>query len=98
MEVDNISRLVDTIRLKFMAEFEKWYDDFAEAHGGEVKEDHAEVGCRENACIHNVQDVMDIGEKFDKLQLERMSKEDPDSYAFYNARKKTERKIRSKKY
>lgn len=35
---------------------------------------------------------MDVGEKFDKLQLERMISEDPDAIPFYNAKKNTERK------
>ena len=39
-----------------------------------------------------VDDVVDVAEKFDKLQNERMSHEDPDSLPFYNARKTTERK------
>ncbi|KAI8917458.1 armadillo-type protein [Entophlyctis helioformis] len=37
-------------------------------------------------------DAMDIGEKFDRLQMERMSQEDPDSLPYYNARKNTERR------
>lgn len=41
---------------------------------------------------YNFQDVLDVGEKFDRLQIERMSQEDPDSLPFYNARKNTERK------
>ena len=36
---------------------------------------------------------MDVGEKFDKLQLERILKEDPESYAFYNARRNQERRL-----
>jgi hypothetical protein len=36
--------------------------------------------------------VMDIGERFDRLQIEKMSQEDPDSLPYYNARKNTERR------
>ncbi|KAI9203521.1 P-loop containing nucleoside triphosphate hydrolase protein [Polychytrium aggregatum] len=34
-------------------------------------------------------DVMDIGEKFERLQMERMSQEDPDSLPYYNAKRRT---------
>ncbi len=34
-----------------------------------------------------IQDLLDIGEKFDRLQMERMALEDPDSLPFYNAKK-----------
>ena len=36
--------------------------------------------------------MLDIGEKFDRLQLERMSQEDPDSLPFYNAKKNSDRR------
>jgi kinesin family protein 6/9 len=39
---------------------------------------------------------LDIGEKFDRLQMERMSAEDPDSLPYYNARKNTERRNNQK--
>ncbi len=35
---------------------------------------------------------MDIGEKFEKLHLERVSNEDPNSVPFYNALRQQERK------
>jgi kinesin family protein 6/9 len=36
---------------------------------------------------------LDIGEKFDRLQMERMALEDPDSLPFYNAKKNSDRKV-----
>jgi kinesin family protein 6/9 len=39
-----------------------------------------------------MQDVLDIGEMFDRLQMERMSLEDPDSLPFYNAKKNSDRR------
>jgi hypothetical protein len=39
-----------------------------------------------------MKDVLDIGEKFDRLQMERMSLEDPDSLPFYNAKKNSDRR------
>lgn len=41
---------------------------------------------------HVEKDVLDIGEKFDRLAMEKMSQEDPNSLPFYNAKKNTERK------
>lgn len=59
-----------------MSEFENWF----EGRYGGSNENNAE------------KDVLDIGEKFDRLALERMSQEDPDSLPFYNAKKNIERK------
>jgi hypothetical protein len=36
---------------------------------------------------------MDIGEKFEKLHLERVTNEDPNSVPFYNALRQQERKL-----
>jgi hypothetical protein len=36
---------------------------------------------------------MDVDEKFDKLQMERILKEDPESYAFYNAKRLQDRRL-----
>jgi hypothetical protein len=36
---------------------------------------------------------MDISEKFDKMQFERLLKEDPESVAFYNAKRNQERRL-----
>ncbi|KAJ1343955.1 hypothetical protein BSLG_001505 [Batrachochytrium salamandrivorans] len=66
-------------RQKLMSEFEQWYESIY----GSQNTDGGGTG---------VEDVLDIGEKFDILQMERMSKEDPDSLPYYNARKSTERR------
>ncbi|TPX60633.1 hypothetical protein SpCBS45565_g07442 [Spizellomyces sp. 'palustris'] len=79
-DIEYCSRLVDQCRQKLMAEFEQWYEM---QYGGQLPEDGSDG---------QVEDLMDIGEKFDRLQMERMSQEDPDSLPFYNARKNTERR------
>ncbi|KND02684.1 hypothetical protein, variant [Spizellomyces punctatus DAOM BR117] len=79
-DIEYCSRLVDQCRQKLMAEFEQWYEI---QYGGQLPEDGSDG---------QVEDLMDIGEKFDRLQMERMSQEDPDSLPFYNARKNTERR------
>ncbi|KAJ3300830.1 Kinesin-like protein kif9 [Borealophlyctis nickersoniae] len=80
-DIEYCTRLVDQCRQKLMAEFEGWYETL---YGAQMTEMDAGGG--------QVEDMMDIGEKFDRLQMERMSQEDPDSVPFYNARKNTERR------
>jgi kinesin family member 6/9 len=67
-DIDYTTRLTDTCRQKIMAEFETWFES---RYGGKSGEANAEM------------DVLDIGEKFDRLALERMSQEDPDSLPLY---------------
>ncbi|KAJ3120648.1 Kinesin-like protein kif9 [Nowakowskiella sp. JEL0407] len=85
-DLEYCSRLVDQCRQKLLTEFETWFESvygnsFMGGNGGNLESFSA------------VEDVMDVGEKFEKLQLEKMSFEDPDSLPFYNARKNTERRI-----
>jgi kinesin family protein 6/9 len=75
-DIDYTTRTTDACRLKIMSEFENWF----ESRYGGTNETNAE------------KDVLDIGEKFDRLAHERMSLEDPDSLPFYNAKKNIERK------
>ncbi|KAI8842107.1 hypothetical protein BC829DRAFT_304949 [Chytridium lagenaria] len=79
-DITYCTKLVDQCRQKLIYDFEQWYENI---HGGPIAE--LEKG-------GNNEDVMDIGEKFDRLQIERMSQEDPDSLPYYNARKNTERR------
>ncbi|KAJ1338941.1 hypothetical protein BSLG_006576 [Batrachochytrium salamandrivorans] len=79
IEVEYCTKITDQSRQKLMSEFEQWYESIY----GSQNTDGGGTG---------VEDVLDIGEKFDILQMERMSKEDPDSLPYYNARKSTERR------
>ena len=73
---------VDQCRQKNMAEFEDWFD-----------KRHAIVSSEGNTSENMAdRDTLDIGEKFDRLALDRMSQEDPSSFPFYNAKKTAERK------
>ncbi|KAJ3213733.1 Kinesin-like protein kif9 [Dinochytrium kinnereticum] len=81
LDIVYCSKLVDQCRQKLMSDFEQWY--------GAVYGTQAPDFDMMNA---QNEDVMDIGEKFDRLQIEKMSQEDPDSLPFYNARKNTERR------
>lgn len=80
-EIEYCSRLVDQCRQRLMIEFEQWFEN---SYG------QIDIADPNNANL--VEDVIDIGEKFDRLQSERMSHEDPDSLPYYNARKTVERK------
>ncbi|KAJ3411524.1 Kinesin-like protein kif9 [Chytridiales sp. JEL 0842] len=82
LDIQYCTKLVDQCRQKLMSDFEQWYEGI---YGSQIPDLDAINGQSE--------DVMDIGEKFDRLQMERMSQEDPDSLPYYNARKNTERRI-----
>ncbi|KAJ3144872.1 Kinesin-like protein kif9 [Irineochytrium annulatum] len=80
IDIAYCTKLVDQCRQKLMGDFESWYEAIYGAQMAEMD-------------VNGVtEDVMDIGEKFDRLQIERMSQEDPDSLPYYNARKNTERR------
>ncbi|KAJ3063252.1 Kinesin-like protein kif9, partial [Rhizoclosmatium hyalinum] len=80
-EVGYVGKLVESVRQKLMVEFEAWFEGNFGVGGVGGVEEGGGAGYGE--------DLMDIGEKFDRLQLEKMSQEDPDSLPFYNARKNT---------
>ncbi|KAJ3255516.1 Kinesin-like protein kif9 [Boothiomyces macroporosus] len=77
-DIEYCHRLTDQCRQKLMTEFEQWYD--------------SSFGPMQSEQAKNSDDVLDIGEKFDRLQMERMSLEDPDSLPFYNAKKNSDRR------
>ncbi|KAI9137246.1 P-loop containing nucleoside triphosphate hydrolase protein [Paraphysoderma sedebokerense] len=83
-EIEYSSHVIDSSRQKLISEFDTWYEKLY-GHLDKVTVLNIEAG-NEN------DDLMDIGEKFDKLQMEKLKTEDPDSYAFYNALKKNKRK------
>ncbi|EPZ35149.1 NAD(P)-binding domain-containing protein [Rozella allomycis CSF55] len=77
-DVDYCEKLVLQCRERFLAEFEQWYSDYFD----------------DRPITATVQeDVMDVGEQFEKLHLDKVSKEDPNSVPFYNALRRQERKI-----
>jgi kinesin family protein 6/9 len=80
-EIEYCSRLVDQCRQRLMTEFEAWY---VNSYG--MSEVAGKMGTLDD-------DVIDIGEKFDRMQSERMSHEDPDSVPYYNARREVSRKL-----
>ena len=85
MSLDNASKEVDAARRLLLDAFEAWVaknstlggisrgDGFGDDTGG------LEGGEEE--------DPLDFGEKFDQLELARVAAADPDSLAFFNAKK-----------
>ncbi|KAI8897548.1 P-loop containing nucleoside triphosphate hydrolase protein [Globomyces pollinis-pini] len=78
-DIEYCFRLTDQCRQKLMTEFEQWYE---QSFGPQFSDQNK----------GQTDDVLDIGEKFDRLQMERMSLEDPDSLPFYNAKKNSDRR------
>ncbi|KAJ3032119.1 UNVERIFIED_CONTAM: Kinesin-like protein kif9 [Siphonaria sp. JEL0065] len=92
-EVAYVTKLVESVRQKLMVEFESWFEAcFGVGGVGGALEDAGAGGNAGSGTFG--EDLMDIGEKFDRLQLEKMSQEDPDSLPYYNARKNTRRMLR----
>ncbi len=40
-------------------------------------------------------DVLDVGEAFERLEMEKVAAEDPDSLAYFNAQKKMQTSLRA---
>jgi kinesin family protein 6/9 len=79
VEIEHCMKATDSSRQKLMTEFEQWYESL---HAPNMKNSENRIG-----------EVLDIGEKFDRLQMERMALEDPDSLPFYNAKKNSDRRF-----
>jgi kinesin family protein 6/9 len=77
-EAQYLSQLVETCRRKLISGFEQWY---AARYGAE--EPVVELG----PAVDESGEVLDYGEQFDKMEMEKITAEDPDSVSFYNARK-----------
>lgn len=80
--IEALKAEIDSAREKLINDFEAHYDA---SFGSQVIRGPESALC--------VDDVLDFGEKFEKLQLERIYQEDPDSVAYYSARKAMESKL-----
>ncbi|KXS15145.1 kinesin-domain-containing protein [Gonapodya prolifera JEL478] len=81
-EVDYCDRLVDQCRRKLIQEFEQHYA---------VTFGVASVG----AGLVGEEDILDVAEKFEIMQLQRMSQEEaePSAVTFFNARRKLKKRV-----
>lgn len=75
-EVEYISRLVVQVRVQLVQGFEQW---FAGQYLDETPTQDSPRGGEE--------EVLDDGEKFELLEMEKIMNEDPEAVSFYNARK-----------
>lgn len=76
-EASYLKGLVEQSKMNLCNKFLEWY-----------KNKYGEVGA-DGGGDGNEEDILDDGEKFDKMELEKLMQEDPDSVSFYNAKKAT---------
>eukprot|EP00743_Colponemidia_sp_Colp-15_P002044 GILK01002218.1.p1 GENE.GILK01002218.1~~GILK01002218.1.p1 ORF type:complete len:798 (-),score=158.56 GILK01002218.1:119-2200(-) len=78
-----IEHNIEQVTQRLVLEFEDWFNKT-------YHQDTSPMDDIRGAEDENVgdQDVLDDGEKFDRMELARIEQEDPDAVAFYNARKK----------
>ncbi|KAJ3066811.1 Kinesin-like protein kif9 [Podochytrium sp. JEL0797] len=88
-EVQYVGKLVENVRQKLMVEFEGWFESCF-GMGGAGMEEGGGMGNGLGG-----EDIMDIGEKFDRLQLEKMSQEDPGFVAVLQCAKEYEAYVAS---
>mmetsp|Transcript_12708 Transcript_12708/g.19993 ORF Transcript_12708/g.19993 Transcript_12708/m.19993 type:complete len:403 (+) Transcript_12708:2-1210(+) len=88
-EVEYLNKRTEQARAKLVVEFETWYKASYE------DEDVTMVGMGDVSTVLDEQEdgeVMDDGEKFDRLEVERVMSEDPESLAYHKAAKNVFRK------
>jgi hypothetical protein len=84
-EIDFVSKAVENTRVKLLAKFEEWYH---EAYGHSL--DLLEGGGNDKlvkVALDHEEDQLDDGERFEKLETDRIKRDDPESLAFYRAKK-----------
>lgn len=77
-ETTYLSQQVDQCRHKLMSGFEGYYNSRYGAAGPEVA-----IG----PAVDEDGEVLDYGEQFERMEMERIVAEDPESLSFYNATK-----------
>jgi kinesin family protein 6/9 len=82
-EADYLTMQVEKARQTLVFDFESWYRASYEDDDGGV--DDSAIGGAGGVSAEG--EVMDDGEKFDRLEVERVMSEDPDSLAYHNAAK-----------
>eukprot|EP00762_Andalucia_godoyi_P004055 ANDGO_06360.mRNA.1 Kinesin-like protein KLP1 len=95
-EVEYLERMTDQARQQLIVNFEEWY---LKTFGGDgeaaeqEQDDDMMVGMVTSGKTRRMnstatEDVMDEAEKFEQLEMDRILSEDPESAAFYGAKKK----------
>lgn len=98
-ERDQAAKGLDMIRQRLLTEFEAWY---AATYGEPTKQARLAAGLKaarsvRGAAVADDDDQLDEGEKFEILELNRVMEDDPDSVAYYSARKAMQAKQQIRK-
>jgi kinesin family member 6/9 len=84
-ETDYLTKVIDQSRAELVSNFETWSERVVLT----LRDRFSEIQSREEAQPAGVggDDVLDNGEMFERLEVERVMEKDPDSLAFHNATK-----------
>ena len=86
---DSVVCVHHSLKAQLLSDFEAWFT----LVGG----DDADADVVEEPDNMDDGDVLDDGEAFDRLEMERVAAEDPDSLAYHNAKKRMQSTLRSTK-
>ena len=80
---------VDELKAQLLSEFEAWF--------GETEVDENALGetIASGGAAVDEGDVLDDGEAFDRMEMEKVASQDPDSLAYFNAQKRMQSTLRS---
>ncbi|ETP40765.1 hypothetical protein F442_11958 [Phytophthora nicotianae P10297] len=84
-ELEFSLRSVELLRRRLVREFEDWYDEEGHAHALNKSSGANDAFARP---AFSKDDILDDGEKFDQMEIDRIRAQDPDSLAFFQAQKK----------
>jgi len=79
--------LACSLKAQLLSEFDLWFT--AQGGGDGEGAEAAAVTATDDG------DVLDDGEAFDRLEMERVASQDPDSLAYFNAQKRMRSTLRS---
>ena len=87
-EIDYLEKALETLRQSLVADFQAYYDErYMEEEDNRPTQSSRSSRYR-GLDQEGKEDVLDEGEKFEKLQIERLQQEDPESLNYYLAYKK----------
>jgi kinesin family protein 6/9 len=92
-EAEYLSRMTEQAKAQLVTNFENWYAFHYEQQGSGSSSDdidhnmNSTSGNHNRSASNNAQADMDEAEKFEQLEMEKILSEDPESAAFYRAKK-----------
>lgn len=87
-EMDYIEKALENLRQTLIANFQSFYDDNYQDPAEEQKPPLSSRSSRKGVEEEAKEDVLDEGEKFEKLWYNKLQQEDPESLNYYMAYKK----------